>query len=75
MDAKFESIMGIIAMELGFEDILSGLTAERRDIVQNLAEQSILNWASERRSRRVPRVPVTKLEHLLNEYCVLSDHI
>ena len=75
LDAKFLSIMNVIARQRGYEADLSGLTVEIRLEIQCLAEQSIVDWAAARGNSPRNMIPLTNLQHLLHEYCAIADHL
>ena len=75
LDAKFVCIMDVIARNIGYGPHVIGLTAERRSSVHNMAEQAIINWAATRRAGGAKQCPNTNLQHLLDEYCALAEHL
>ena len=75
LQAKYESLMRVVSCDLGFGDDLTALTQSRLDFVHDAAEQAILNWAARRKKEiRLPR-PISNLQHLLDEYCAIADHL
>lgn len=75
LHAKYESIMRVVASDLGFGDQLTALTIERLNIVHSAAEQAIFNWATRREAATQMPPPISNLQHLLDEYCAIADHI
>ena len=75
LDAKFASIVNVIARLNGYDEDLSGLTVEIRAKIRDLAEQAIIDWAAARKSGLREAIPLTNLQHLLHEYCAIADHI
>ena len=75
LDAKFISIMDVIARDLGYGISAIGLTAERRAYVQDVAEQALINWTVARKSRPHTFCSHTNLQHLMDEYCAIAEHL
>lgn len=75
LQAKYESVLRIVSSELGFGDDLTALTKPCAELVHNAAEQAILDWAAQRAAagRKLP--PISNLQHLLDEYCAIADHL
>ncbi len=75
LQAKYESIMRVVALELGFGSDLTALTSLRLELVHHAAEQAILDWAARRKATLQAPRPISNLQHLLDEYCAIADHI
>ena len=73
--AKFDSIMDVIARDLGYGECTMGLTAERWSYVRDLAEQAIIDWASWRQGGGYNCRPITNMQHLVDEYCAIAEHL
>lgn len=67
--------MRVVSFDLGFGDDLTALTQPRLELVHNAAEQAILNWAGRRKAGIKPPRPISNLQHLLDEYCAIADHL
>lgn len=75
LQAKYESVASVVSYNLGFGDDLTALTQKCLSIVHDAADQAILDWASRRGTAVNPLRPITNLQHLLNEYCAIADHL
>ena len=75
LDAKFLSIMNVLARQRGYDEDLSGLTVENQKNIRDLAEQAIVDWTAARETRPKEPIPLTNLQHLLHEYCAIADHL
>ena len=75
LQAKYESVMRVVAVELGFGDDLTALAQSRLELVHNAAEQAILDWTARRKDSGKPPRPISNLQHLLDEYCAIADHL
>lgn len=73
--AKYDSLMRVIAGDLGLGNDLTALSQASLELVHNGAEQAILEWASRRAETKTPLRPITNLQHLLDEYCAIADHL
>ena len=75
LQAKYECIMRVVSVELGFGSDPTALTTLRLEAVHNAAEQGIMDWAAKRKTvDQTPR-PISNLQHLLDEYCAIADYI
>lgn len=75
LQAKYESVMRVVSLDLGFGEELTALTQSRLELVQNAAEQAVLNWTARRKGAFQPARPISNFEHLLDEYCAIADHL
>lgn len=73
--AKYESIMRVVSADRGFGVDLTALTLERSELVHNAADQAILDWATKRKAATGLLRPISNLQHLLDEYCAIADHL
>ena len=75
LQSKYESILRVVALDLGLGNDLTILTSSRLELVQGAAEQAILDWAARRKATLQPSRPISNLQHLLDEYCAIADHL
>lgn len=75
LQAKYDSVLRIVSFDLGFGHDLTALTEARSRLVHDATDQAILDWAARRNSAVQPLRPITNLQHLLNEYCAIADHL
>ena len=73
--AKYESVMRVVATELDLGSDLTALTSFSLKIVHEAAEQAIMEWAIRRQETRGLSRPISNLQHLLDEYCAIADHL
>ncbi len=73
--AKYDSLMRVISGDMGFGAELTALSQVSLELVHNGAEQAILEWASRRVEAKESLRPITNLQHLLDEYCAIADHL
>lgn len=75
LQAKYDSVMRIVSLDLGLGDDLALLPESSLVRVHNAADQAILDWASRRSNSLVPLRPISNLQHLLDEYCAIAEHL
>ena len=73
--AKYECVMRIVSMDLAFGEDLTALTQQRLELVHDAADQAIFDWATRRKAAATPLRPISNLQHLLDEYCAIADHM